>query len=291
MAKKKQEIPETQSDASTDALHQSQYNQSELPAQETNDSKMEVRLAPLPESAGVDSTVESSKNKTVSIEVPIPQEAKDKATHNVLDGQTSCLACESDSTRFAFKKDGCHWIECLHCESLYALEIAPQETGGHGESARNLEPLNQTRLQRVLSCGKIERILDYGCGSGHLVEYIRGCGLEAEGYDPTNPQYSEMPSGQFDAAVLMETIEHLREPMKTLQDIHGKLYNGGILMIESSFRYGGQSIPQLEKWDYVDHTIGHNLILSVGALMDLLKRAGFKLLKGVNVNVFLFQKT
>jgi len=55
------------------------------------------------------------------------------------------------------------------------------------------------------------RILDYGCGKGKLVEYLKEEGFIADGYDPAIPKYSKMQTGEYDAVCCNDVLEHVPE--------------------------------------------------------------------------------
>ena len=93
------------------------------------------------------------------------------------------------------------------------------------------------------------RVLDYGCGSGHLIEALRTQGLAASGgefsveaaanaasrckakvFDLSSSGWLE--AGSWDCIHLGDVIEHLPDPVATVNTILGQLAPGGLLSVE-----------------------------------------------------------
>lgn len=217
--------------------------------------------------------------------------------------QLQCPACADSSPVPAFIKGG-QWYECPNCETVFIGDCSAveQSVGGSGEDARNDPDFNSQRLLRVtealyrenvLTRRDVPAILDYGCGSGIMVDYMRSNGINAEGYDPANERFGVLPvsnaKGRLHAAIMVEVIEHLQNPIEQLQQIQALLVPGGVLMVESSFR-DGRSFGDLEEWEYVDTAIGHVTIYEQQGLHELMRRAGFAPLCQINANVYLWRK-
>ena len=74
-----------------------------------------------------------------------------------------------------------------------------------------------------------KRVLDYGCGKGFDVEYLKNLGFDIKGYEPyACDKYLEVPVGKFDIVVnnyVLNVIEdaseraNLVETMKNLADM------------------------------------------------------------------------
>ena len=86
------------------------------------------------------------------------------------------------------------------------------------------------------------RWLDYGCGSGGLVRYLRGAGIDAEGYEnsPIVPRLRTLGIPVLDVedvdarpdtygvVTAIEVVEHLAEPRETFERIARVLKPGGV---------------------------------------------------------------
>lgn len=167
------------------------------------------------------------------------------------------------------------------------------KVGGTGEEARN-QVHNPTRVQRIKELHPNPKVLDFGCGSGLLVEFLRHNGIKAEGYDrylknSTNYLFNgdlAFSKGEYDIVTMVEVIEHTASPYLELQDIFHILKPGGILMVETSFT------DWMDLWrdPYIDPTIGHSTIFSHQGLDEVMLEKGFEIYGHINQNVRVYQK-
>lgn len=163
----------------------------------------------------------------------------------------------------------------------------PQENmvGGTNEDIRNSQH-NPERLKRIKQLNSNPKVLDYGCGNGLLVKYLRQNDIWVDGYDPFNNIYSSpLPDSAYDIVTLIEVIEHTAEPYSEVDDIFRILRPGGILMIETSFS------DFLEEGDpYLNPAIGHSSIFSYKGLDELMLSRGFEFGVKINRNTLLYRK-
>ena len=82
---------------------------------------------------------------------------------------------------------------------------------------------------------KNDRILDYGCGKGTDIEYLRRLGCRAEGYDPYEPfGFSDPPEGKFNTVLMtyvLNVIPYERERNEALESALNYVTDGGWLFI------------------------------------------------------------
>lgn len=159
----------------------------------------------------------------------------------------------------------------------------PQDNmiGGTGEDHRNDEH-NPTRLDRLRG---FNTILDYGCGNGHLVKFLKNNGKRAMGYDKFNPKYPMKKWKPFDAIVMVEVIEHFYPPFDEFDTAYKLLKKVGMLYIESSF-----TDILNHNHPYYNPEIGHSHIFSHKHLDEVLIARGFERLTPINGNVRLYTK-
>jgi 2-polyprenyl-3-methyl-5-hydroxy-6-metoxy-1,4-benzoquinol methylase len=104
-------------------------------------------------------------------------------------------------------------------------------------------------ITKYYTLGK--RLLDVGCGAGFFLKAAEEIGWEAEGVEisPVASAYAQeivkvkvmegkledlgLPAEKFDLVVLIETIEHLMNPLKTLNEINRILKKEGVLIIST----------------------------------------------------------
>jgi 2-polyprenyl-3-methyl-5-hydroxy-6-metoxy-1,4-benzoquinol methylase len=149
------------------------------------------------------------------------------------------------------------------------------------------------------------RIADVGCGEGAFALRMADtgysvCGLdvvpaaeqaaagleyrEVDLFDPAaRTDFVEEHRGAFDAVVLLEVIEHVRNPWETLEFCRGLLRPGGVLLLStpnitsfySRFRFltGGR----LHQFEASDLSYGHINPMSALMVETVLRETGFRL--------------
>ena len=85
-----------------------------------------------------------------------------------------------------------------------------------------------------LLLGRPMRLLDFGAGHGKDVEYFRGYGFDAYGFDPLQERFNKMPTGKFDVVTctyVLCVIPSLEQRGEILRQAWGKIKLGGILVV------------------------------------------------------------
>ena len=132
------------------------------------------------------------------------------------------------------------------------------------------------------------RWLDFGCGNGGLVRYVRaGTPADACGYDEGSisakaaevgvpvltAQELSADRGEFDVVTAIEVLEHTLEPLAELRRIRKLLRPGGLLFLTT-----GNAAPfasDLLRWSYIIPEI-HISFFEPSTLEYALRAAGFR---------------
>lgn len=155
-------------------------------------------------------------------------------------------------------------------------------------------PLNKRRLDifargtlnnllKRLKCAglsKIDSILDYGCGSGIFVQFLKEQGyVNAVGYDPYVEQFSKLDAGQyFDCVVANDVIEHVVDPRATVKECVSFVRPGGILYLGTADSEP-VNMSDLEPHLMRLHQPFHRVIITQDSLKKLGIEAGLELIR------------
>lgn len=173
---------------------------------------------------------------------------------------------------------------CIGCGSLHCAEDAdlPRYYAGY--------PLQQqavTLHERIGYANRLEmlhrqgvtandRILDYGCGAGLFVDFLRQRGLaHAHGYDPFVAKYADAGAlrDPFDVVVSYDVIEHDDDPCAFLARVAALVRPGGLLVIGTP---NAANVSLARATDPSLHVPYHRHILSERALVGLAAEQGLE---------------
>lgn len=197
-----------------------------------------------------------------------------------------------DACHFAFIADPSLDFDRIYTDAYYRGEGADPLVDYDGElnSARTIRRYEWRGLltwaKSLTSVDRSTRWLDYGCGSGGFVSYLRAQGIDAWGFDQGRaverlpesfPLLREADlaarSGSFDVVSAIEVIEHIPDPIAALRQIRRLMKPGGVLLLTT-----GNAEPfrkELTTWRYVIPEI-HISIFEPKALALALERSGFE---------------
>lgn len=143
-------------------------------------------------------------------------------------------------------------------------------------------------LKSYLKDQKVSKILEVGCGTGRLIEYLKYFGFKVQGCDKSfiaakisgqkKASATKLPfnNNQFQAVLAISLIEHLtqKEGLKFIQEAFRVLKKGGIFFLVTPNYWSPNRLIRGKKWfAFSDPT--HLTYYSPLNLASLLKKQGF----------------
>lgn len=166
------------------------------------------------------------------------------------------------------------------------LDAHIDETGG---TSRELGGRMLAALLRELDKPDFfgQRVLDFGAGRGGMSSALRNMGadvvaVEPFGYAQLQRLGVEVHRGldelgaepQFDGIVMMEVIEHLRDPRDLLRRLHSRLKPGGWIFLTTPNSRGFAARLRGRRWRSASN-LGHILFFSERTLRRVLSELEF----------------
>jgi SAM-dependent methyltransferase len=198
---------------------------------------------------------------------------------------TEIGACCGNTARF---KDRLHHLwKCPRCLTIHNVD--PVDFADiyrdYPLNKRRLDVFARGTLRNLL--GRLQRagltkdlgILDYGCGNGVFIQYLKEKGYSrVSGYDPYVAAYSEMPSGQFDCVVANDVVEHVSNPRETILECVQLVKPGGLLYL------GTADSEPVDMNDLEPHLMRlhqpfHRVLITEATLHQLAAETGFELVE------------
>jgi SAM-dependent methyltransferase len=204
------------------------------------------------------------------------------------------------------------FVRCRACEHVYLsprpapealAAIYPADYYAYAAAGSGLAH----RLRRAREARKVHgyravigegprRILDLGCGSGRLLAMLRehgAPGWELEGIDwsadavercrargfraqAVRIEDFDAPDGSFDAAIMIQLLEHLDDPRAAIARVARLLRPGGAFVLETPNPGGLDYRLFRGRWWGMYHFPRHWNLFSTAALERLLREAGFR---------------
>lgn len=208
-----------------------------------------------------------------------------------------CPICNNEPNHF-FRREGVLYSQCSSCKTVWTNALDQNgKVGGEFEQERN-EKENHLRKERIgeLVIGRAisnVKVLDFGCGNGLLVEYLKQNGYEnTDGYDAYNETFLRRPKKDYyDIIVMVETAEHFAPNYTEFDLAYNSLVDGGYIIVETSFTNVAEEegIP-VDEFFYVSPSAGHSTFYSHHGLDVLMCLKGFTPRQHYNRHVRVYQK-
>lgn len=213
----------------------------------------------------------------------------------------TCPVCYSHKIRKLHYK----YVECMVCSCYYlrlmpSLSFLQQAIQRYGKTFsqeipnKKLKVVLEKRLNDLAPViPRNGTILDVGSGMGQFILYAKGQGYRVVAMDKAIPcitnlknegiqtytSLRNMPDNSFDAVVLFDVIEHIKNPRTFLKTIRKKIKKSGVLMITTPNVHGISSrvIPSL--LTYTNNRYSEHVVLYTNnALTQLIRLEGFKVI-------------
>lgn len=210
--------------------------------------------------------------------------------------QSACDAAEEASVPSnvrAFRNELFHVWRCPTCASLHArdeVDLAhyyasyPFHTLGEQRDTDGLlRAMYRNQLRRLRAAGlrPEHTVLDYGCGGGAFVKFLRAAGYEkVYGFDEYSEHFADRSvlDARYDVIVSQDVLEHVAEPWDFLRTLSGLLAPSGVVLIGTP-NAEALNLEQLETSVHALHQPYHRHILSKRMLLELGGKLGWQLVR------------
>jgi SAM-dependent methyltransferase len=181
---------------------------------------------------------------------------------------------------------------CPHCLSLHArdeVDLAHYYADYPFHKLRDtkvdwmLQAMYRNLLARLTRAGftKDSSLLDYGCGSGQFLAFLRAQGFEhVYGYDEYSEGYSDKSvlARRYDCVMTQDVIEHVPEPHVLVRTLHELAQPGGVIVFGTP-NAEAIDLKHPEERIHTLHQPYHRHILSKRALHTLGREHGWELVR------------
>lgn len=231
---------------------------------------------------------------------------------------TNCALGHQQEGIFLWEKDGFSYLQCPECGLVW---VNPQLTDSAvsqiyadgfkeklGSSPQSISQFTYRRPLAILSrYNRTGRLLDIGCFTGKFLVAARQAGwpqvegteISKQAIDFAAEYYGltihhgdlislDLPEKTYDAITLFDVIEHVSDPVLTLDRVHRLLRPGGVIYLETPHF---NSIPRLLfKEDWSVFFPWHRTYFTVHNMRLALENAGFVVKQAVAVGILPFSR-
>jgi SAM-dependent methyltransferase len=209
---------------------------------------------------------------------------------------SSCESPEEASVRSNVRKFQTELFRvwrCPTCASVHARDEVDlghyyasypfHNLGAQKEMDGLLKATYRKQLQRLRAAGLSpdHAVLDYGCGGGAFVNFLREQGYaRVQGFDEYSEQFSDRAvlSAQYDVIVTQDVLEHVAEPWAFLRELSQLLAPAGVVLIGTP-NAAALDLQHPESCVHALHQPYHRHIMSKQKLLALGDELGWQLLR------------
>ena len=178
--------------------------------------------------------------------------------------------------------------KCPDCGSIHSVEPVDFRDiySDYPLNKRRLDVFARGTLRNLLrrltrsGLKKTDAIIDYGCGNGIFVQFLKEQGyLNVVGYDPFVREFASLASdARFDCVVANDVIEHVADPRAMVRACADLTRRGGLLYIGTA---DSEPVHMVDLEPHVMrlHQPFHRIILTQAGLLELALETGFGLVK------------
>jgi len=171
------------------------------------------------------------------------------------------MLCAGEVTSRLFAKQDRDFLRCSNCGLVWIDPMPAQgERSDFYEEAYSQghyvdfasasvvrQAIAQHRLEQVQSAARPGRWLDVGCAAGDFLAAAKKAGIQAEGLEISQTAVEQArgrelcahrsavedfePASAYDAITAFDVIEHLLDPRRFLERVHGWLVPGGTVAL------------------------------------------------------------
>lgn len=219
---------------------------------------------------------------------------------------TTCAICGYSTTRVNKSPLFSRFYKCSKCAGLFLpmkVEVRYRENYFQQKTNKSVlasiaRPLldffywlRVKKVAHILTGRKSDYVLDYGCGSGKLVGYLRKYGINALGFDPSPAarriaQNNKLPvlgtvkhiRNGYEMIMFWHSLEHTHNPLKIIKKTTKYLKRGSRILIAVPNVDSFEAVLTKERWFHYSYPL-HQVHFTPKALATMLQKSGFRNVK------------
>jgi 2-polyprenyl-3-methyl-5-hydroxy-6-metoxy-1,4-benzoquinol methylase len=193
----------------------------------------------------------------------------------------TCPVCRTEYSQSdqVGEKHGYPYFRCRHCGLLFCgKNVLPEHIRSQNLDSvpRHIEEFERRRFtylqeSAIRNAGQFGVVLDFGCGHGEFGKYVRARGYRCLEIDLTTDLcLSDLRNDSVDGAVVLDVIEHLKNPVEVFKQLRRVVRRHGLVLVETVMSEG-----RGVDWDMCDPTVHHMQLHTEKSLMELASATGW----------------